>query len=147
MFSFWGEKEGEWRKDEGMTGLEKRVSKREWRGLQLKQGRVWVMEEWQRERGKEGWKVQSGWNTGGFPLRLVSQSSLTDTWTSADRVVTTSLAQEVSLGGMTLDLLKSSLCRLKHLFTSFPAFISLKVFHLQPYLQFGRAVAGALQIY
>lgn len=99
LFSLRGENKGEW-------GERKEGRMKRWQGL-VSEGRQgvkrvkravvegreeWVTEERQGEWEKEGWKVQLGQYGGEVPLGLVSQLSLSDTWTSADRVVTASLA-------------------------------------------------------
>lgn len=107
MFSLRGEKEGEWgeRKEGRMRGWQVWGSVgRQWRERVVEGRERWVTEEWQGEGGKEGWKVQPGRSAGEVLLGLVSQSSLSDTWTYVDRVVTASLAQKISLGGLTFDL-------------------------------------------
>lgn len=110
LFSLRGEKKrwvGGERKEGRMRGWQGLVSVGRQRVKRAKrvvfEGREgWVTEERQGEGEKEGWKVQLGRYAGEVPLGLVSQLSLSDTWTSADRVVTASLAQEISLGGADL---------------------------------------------
>lgn len=143
LFSLRGEKKGEWgeRKEGRMRGWQGLVSVGRQRVKRAKrvvvEGREgWVTEERQGEGEKEGWKVQLGRCAGEVPLGLVSQLSLSDTWTSADRVVTASLAQEISLGGADLWPFTSSSppqpSLLKHPLTRFSALIFFQLCLLHP---------------
>lgn len=94
-------KEGRMRGWQGMVSVGRQRAKRAKR-VMVEGREGWVTEEWRagkrRKDGRSNWDATQERS----PLGLVTQLSLSDTWTLADRVVTASLAQEVSLAGADL---------------------------------------------